>query len=189
MNRKFLTGLAVAGVLFVAVGFEGIGNTMKKGVSATNRVVIDGKSFVTDDTPSEESSPVRKELDRMGFRLPDGFALPEQTSPSHPALSEKMKSSRTDPKPEDSELPAGMIAEHSLRMEGEGSPVTIVSGTFDGTGPSTRSRLLTSGWKPLNMGTDSAGIRILKRDRGKEAGIVCIDETDGTFILFREVGR
>ena len=68
-------------------------------------------------------------------------------------------------------------------------PVDLVFGTLGTPGPSIRSRLLSSGWKSVSTGKDLGGTHVLQFTRGKETTIVCLDEAEGTFLLFREVGR
>ena len=125
----------------------------------------------------------------MGVRLPDGFPLPEESVLSHPAFEGRLKESRS-PVLGAPRLPAGLTAEHTLRMDGEeGMPVDLVFGTLGAPGPSFRSRLLSSGWKSVSTGKDPGGTHVLQIRRGKETAIVCLDEADGTFLLLREVGR
>jgi len=188
MNRKILTGLAVAATLFVSLCLAGSGNARRKEISSTRRVVIDGRSFVSDESSPDEGSLLKRELGRLGVRLPDGFNLPEESGPSHPALEGRLKDSRPHLL-EAPRLPAGLTAEHTLRMEGEGMPVDLVFGKLGSPGPSVRSRLLTSGWKSASTGKDPGGMHVLQITQGKETSIVCLDESEGTFLLFREVGR
>ena len=189
MNRKILAGLAVAATLFVSLCLVGSGNARRKEISSTSRVVIDGRSFVSDESSSDDGSLLMKELGRLGVHLPDGFTLPEEPNPSHPALEGRLKESRPQVL-EAPRLPAGLTAEHTLRMEGEeGMPVHLVFGTLGAPGPSIRSRLLSSGWKSVSTGKDPGGTHVLQIRRGKETAIVCLDEADGTFLLLREVGR
>jgi hypothetical protein len=189
MNRKTLTGLVVAATLIVSFCLARSGNTRRKEISSTSRVVIDGRSFVSDESSPEEGSLLKRELDRLGVRLPDGFNLPEGSGPSHPALEGRLKDSPQPRVFEGPRLPAGLTAEHTLRMEGEGSPVDLVFGKLGPPGPSIRSRLLSSGWKSASTGKVSGGTHVLQITRGKETTIVCLDEAEGTFLLFREVGR
>ncbi|MFA5840597.1 MAG: hypothetical protein WC890_08155 [Candidatus Margulisiibacteriota bacterium] len=188
MNRKILTGLAVAATLFVSLCLAGSGNARRKEISSTSRVVIDGRSFVSDESSPDEDSLLKRELGRLGVRLPDGFDLPEESGPSHPALEGRLKDSRPWVL-EAPRLPAGLTAEHTLRMEGEGMPVDLVFGKLGSPGPSIRSRLLSSGWKSASAGNDPGVTHVLQITRGKETTIVCLDEAEGTFLLFREVGR
>ena len=99
MNRKILTGLAVAGTLFVSLCLEGSGNALRKEISSTRRVVIDGRSFVPDESSPDERSLLKRELGRLGVRLPDGFDVPEESAPSHPVFSGRLMDS---PRPEPS---------------------------------------------------------------------------------------
>ncbi len=188
MNRKILTGVAVAATLFVSLCLEGSGNARRKEISSTRRAVIDGISFVSDESSPDDGSILRRELGRLGVRLPDGFNLPEESGPSHPALEGRLKDSRPWVL-EAPRLPAGLTAEHTLRMEGEGTPVDLVFGKLGTPGPSIRSRLLSSGWKSVSTGKDPGGTHVLQITHGKETTIACLDEAEGTFLLFREVGR
>ena len=188
MNRKFLTRLAVGATLFISLCLAAHGNAHRKEISSTRRVVIDGRSFATDESLPDEGSLLKRELGRLGVRLPDGFDLPEDSGPSHPAFSLRLKDS--GPRVlESPRLPAGFSPEHTLRMEGEGMPVDLTFGKLDTPGTSLRSRLLASGWKSASTGKDPAGMHVLQITRGKETSIVCIDEPEGTFLLIREVGR
>jgi hypothetical protein len=189
MNRKILTGLVVAATLFVSLCIEGSGNARRKEISSTSRVVIDGRSFVSDESSPDEGSLLKRELGRLGVRLPDGFNLPEESAPSHPVFSGKLKDSPLPRSIEAPRLPAGLTAEHTLRMEGEGMPVDLVFGKLGTPGPSIRSRLLSSGWKCVSTGKDPGGTHVLQITLGKETSIVCLDEAEGTFLLFREMGR
>lgn len=188
MKRKILTGLAVAATLFVSLCLEGSGYARRKEISSTRRVVIDGRSFVSDESSPDEGSLLKRELGRLGVLLPDGFHLPEDSGPSHPAFSRRLKDSRPRVL-EALRLPAGLSAEHTLRMEGEGMPVDLVFGKLGSPGPSVRSRLVTSGWKSASTGKDPGGMHVLQITQGKETSIACLDESEGTFLLFREVGR
>jgi len=188
MNRKILVGLAVAATLFVSLCLAGNGNARRKVISSTSRVVIDGGSFVSDESSLDDGSLLKRELDRMGVRLPEGFNLADESGTSHPAFEGRLKDSR--PRVfEPPRLPAGLTVEHTLRMEGEGMPVDLVFGSLGTPGPSIRSRLLSSGWKSVSTGEDSGGMQALQISRGKETTIACLDEAEGTFLLFREVGR
>lgn len=189
MNRKILTGLAVAASLIVPLCLVGSGNARRKELSSTRRVVIDGRSFISDESSLDDGSLLKRELGRLGVRLPDGFNLPVESGPSHPAFSGQLKDSPQQAPVESPRLPAGLTAEHTLRMEGEEMPVDLVFGTSGTPGPSIRSRMLSSGWKSVSTGKDSGGMHVLQTTHGKETAIVCLDEADGTFLFFRELGR
>lgn len=189
MNRKILTGLAVAATLVVSLSLVGSGNARRKEISSTSRVVIDGRSFVSDESSPDDGSLLKRELGRLGVRLPDEFTLPEESAPSHPVFSGRLKDSPRPRSIDAPRLPAGLTAEHTLRMEGEGMPVNLVFGKLGTPGPSIRSGLLSSGWKSVSTGKNPGGTHVLQITHGKETAIVCLDEAEGTFLLFREVGR
>ena len=188
MNRKILAGLGAAATLFVSLCLAGSGDARRKEISSTSHVVIDGRSFVPDESSADEDSFLKRELDRLGVRLPEGFDLPEESAPSHPALEGRLKESRPRVL-EAPRLPAGLTAEHTLRMEGEGMPVDLVFGRMGAPGPSIRSRLLSSGWESVPTGNGSGGMHVMQIRRGKETGVACLDDAEGTFLLLREVGR
>jgi hypothetical protein len=187
MTRKILAGLAVAAALIVSLCLAGTGNARRKEISSTRRVVIDGRSLLEDDSPDEDSL-LRRELGKLGVRLPDGFDLPGESVPSHPAFEGRLKESRPRTV-EAPRIPAGLTADHTLRMEGDVKPVDLVFGTLTIPGPSIRSRLLSSGWESVTTGKDSGGVFVLQITRGKETTIACLDEAEGTFLLIREMGR
>ena len=68
-------------------------------------------------------------------------------------------------------------------------PVDLVFGKLGTQGSSVRSRLLSFGWKSASNGNDPGGMHVLHITQGKETSIVCLDESEGTFLLFREMGR
>ena len=189
MNRKIPAGVAVAASLFVSLCLAGGGDARRKEISSTRRVVIDGRSLVPDESSPADGSLLEKELRRLGVRPPDGFDLPEEETASHPAFSGRLKDSGRPPAVEPPRLPAGLTAEHTLRLEGEGAPVDLVFGKLDIPGSSIRSRLLSSGWKSLSTEKDPGGTRPLQFTHGKETVLVFLDEAEGTFLLFRQVGR
>lgn len=189
MNRKILTGVAVAATLLVSLCLEGNVNARRKETSPTRRVVIDGRAFVPDESSSGEGSLLKRELGRLGLPVPDGFPLPEESAPSHPVFSRRLKDSPGPRLLETTPLPTGLRAEHTLRMEGEGGPVDLVFGSLGTPGPSIRSRLRSSGWESLATGKGPGGIHVLQITQDKEITLVCLDEAEGTFVLFREVGR
>ena len=189
MNRKILTGVAVAASLFVSLCLAGSGDARRKEISSTRRVVIDGRSLVPDESPPVDGSLLKRELGRLGVRPPDGFDLPEEETSSHPVFSGRLKDSDRPPAMESSRLPAGLTAEHTLRLEGEGAPADLVFGKLDTAGSTIRSRLLSSGWKSLSIEKDPGGTRAMQFTHGKETVIVFLDEAEGTFLQFRQVGR
>jgi hypothetical protein len=176
MNRRISAGLALAASLIVSLCLAESGSARRKEVSSTRRVVIDGRSYVSDESSMRDGSPLEREFGRLGIRLPCGFTLPQETIPSHPAFENRLKESR----PRDLEaprLPAGWTAEHTLRMEGEGAPVELVFGNMGSRGPTARSRMLSSGWISLTTEQDPGGTRLLQIAHGKETVIACLDET------------
>jgi len=167
VTRKILPGLAVAASLFLSLCLAGRGDARRKDLSSTGRVTIDGRSFVSDEsTPDEGTFPT-----------------------SHPVFSGRLKESRGSRPADTPPLPSGLTAEHTLRMEGEGGPVDLVFGRVGAPGPSIRTRLLASGWNTVSTGEDPRLARVLETTHGKETTIVCLDEAEGTFLLFRELGR
>lgn len=189
MKRTFLPGLAVAMVLLLSFFLAGSVNARRKDLSSARRVIIDGRAFVSDESSTDERSLLEKELGRLGVRLPGEFALPEAPVSTHPAFSGRIAHSAGGGSIETPRLPAGLTAEHTLRTEGEGKPVALVFGRMGTRGPSIRNRLLSSGWKSVSTAEDPGVAHVLQVTRGKETTLACLDEAEGTFLLFREMGR
>lgn len=188
MNGKILVGLAVAATLLATLCLGQSVNARKKELSSTRRVFIDGNAFVSDESSSSGDPPLEKELERRGIHLPDGFTLMEGSGASHPAFSGRLTDSPSRA-PAMARLPPGLLPEHTLRMEGEGAEVDLVFGKMETRGPSIRSRLIPSGWISVSAGEEAGGIHVLQHSLGKETAVVCLDEREGTFLHFREVGR
>jgi hypothetical protein len=189
MNRRIPAGVAVAASLLVSLCLAGSGDVRRKENSSTRRFVIDGRSLVPDESSPADGSLLKRELGRLGVRPPDGFDLPEEETSSHPVFSGRLKDSDRPPADEPLMLPAGLTAEHTLRLEGEGSPVDLVFGRLDTPGSSIRARLLASGWKSLSTEKEFGGTRPLQFTHGKETVVVFLDEAEGTFLHIRQVGR
>jgi hypothetical protein len=189
MNRKISAGLAVAATLLLMLCLAGSVDALRKGISSTSRVVIDGRSLLSDDSAVDAGSLVKRELDKLGVRLPDGFDPGGGPGTSHPAFAGRLKDSPLRKPAEAPGLPAGLIAEHTLRMEGEAMPIDIFFGSLGTTGPSIRNRLLSCGWESVPTGKDPGKMHMLQLTHGKETSIVYLDEADRTFLFFREVGR
>lgn len=189
MKRALLPGLAIAAVLLLSFFLAGSVNARRNDLSSTRRVVIDERAFVSDESAGDERSLLKKELWRLGVRLPGEIVLPEAPVPEHPAFSGRLERSTGDGSIEAPRLPAGLTAEHTLRMEGEGKPVTLVLGRMGTRGSSIRARLLSTGWKSVSTAEGPGAARVLRITHGKETTLVCLDEAEGSFLLFREVGR
>jgi hypothetical protein len=189
MNRKNLVGFSVAATLFLSVSLVGSGNALRKGISSTRRVVIDGRSLVSDDSTSDDGSFLKREFEHLGVHLPDDIQPAEDRGTSHPAFSGRLKDSPLQIAIAIPRLPTGLTTEHTIRMEGDKRTVDLIFGSVRTPGPSIRSRLLSSGWKSVSTGNDSVRFHVLQTTKGKETSIVCLDEADSTFLLFREVGR
>jgi len=189
LNRIILIGLAAAAVLIASLCVVERVEALRKEVSATPRVIIDGKAFVPDESPPDGVALLKKELGKRGVRLPDGFELIEMSVPPHPVIQGRIKDSPGARPVDTQRLPSGLTADHTLRMEGDGKPVDLVFGTMDPRGSSIRFRLLSSGWETVSTFDPSRSVHVLQLSMGKETNIVCLDEAEGAFLLFREVGR
>ena len=189
MKRIILFGLAAAAMLIASLCVVKRVDALRKEVPTTRRVIIDGKAFVPDESPPDGVALLKKELGKRGVRLPDEFDLTEMSVPPHPVIQGRLKDSPGARPADTPRLPSGLTADHTLRMEGDGKPVDLVFGTMDSRGPSIRFRLLSSGWETVSTFDPPRSVHVLQLTRGKEIDIVCLDEAEGAFLLFREVGR
>jgi hypothetical protein len=189
MKSRILAGSVVAATLLVSLCLEGSGNARRKEISSTTRVVIDGRSFVSDDPSPDDLFLLKRELGRLGVRLPGVFTVREESTPPHPVFSGKLIDSPLPRFIKIPRLPAGLTAEHTLRMEGEGTPIDLVFGTLDTSGTSIRSRMISSGWRSASNAKNPGGVHMLQITHEKETSIVFLDEAEGAFLLLREMGR
>jgi hypothetical protein len=189
MNRKILAMVALGGTISLTLCLSGNGMARKKEISSTRHVVIDGRSFASEDSPMESGYLLKRELDRMCIPLPDGYRWPTDPLPPHPALEGLMKETPGAQSVQSPRPPAGCTAEHTLHMDGEGNPVDLVFGAMDSRGPSVRSRMISSGWRSVFSEKSAGGLQILHITTRKESTIVCLDEAEGTFLLLREDRR
>jgi hypothetical protein len=84
--------------------------------------------------------------------------------------------------------PPGLALEHRLHLDSESGGVDLATGRC-GKGDHVRRRLIAAGWRLLGPDTLNGFARILQSVRGKETMVVCLDEAEGTFLLFRKVDR
>lgn len=173
MKRKIVAaGAGIAVGCFLVALLASRGDALRKDLSTTHRVEIDGKSFVRDDAPSGDSDPI-----------------PGSAAKGHPVFSGRLKESPGNRSGIPFPLPRGFTVDRSIRLEGEGKPVDLAIGRLEVRGPSVRSRLLSEGWEAASSPTEPGIIRVLRIRHGKESAVVCLDETEGAFLFFREGGR
>jgi len=189
MRRAILFGATCATLVLFAVCLAGRGDARKKDLSSTRWVTIDGESFVREESSMEEPALILREIAKRNVRLPDGFDLRNLHSPPNAVYSGRVVDSPRPISAAAVRLPAGLAGEHTIRMEGEGEPLELVFGRTAGKGPAVRNRLLASGWESLPVFDAANPLHVLQKTSGKETTVVCLDEKEGEFLLFREVGR
>jgi hypothetical protein len=187
MRRTFLYGVCVGTALLLPVSDVRVGNARKPGPTATNRVILDGRSYVPQPFPGGGNASLRRELERLGFTLPDGIEIPSGGNTGHPVYEERLLASpkRTAPP----EVPPGLTADHAIRLEADGHSVELVFGRMAPLSPGLNARLQADGWVSHPGGNDPRNPRVLQKTRGKENAVACLDEAERTFLLIRKVGR
>ncbi|GAB4238683.1 MAG: hypothetical protein OHK0028_16360 [Deltaproteobacteria bacterium] len=189
MKRAILFGAMFTTAVLLAVCLTGRGDATRKDLSSTRRVTIDGDSYLREESPLDEPSLLRREMEKRNVRQPEGFDLRDLQSPLHAVFSGQVVDSPRRFSDRAINLPAGLAGEHTIRMEGEGKPVDLVFGKMSVKGPSMRERLLASGWVSLRDFAAPNPLQALQKIVGKETTVVFLDETEGEFLLFREVER
>ena len=186
MKRKspFPAVACVTALLLVAFS-PVLGDSRRPVPSPTGRVTIDGRSFLPGGTGQDDFSPVRREFGKFGVEVPPDSGVPAD----HPAFRSRLVGVGGPPSGENPSLPQGLTAEHTLRLESPTGPVDLVLGRMHGRGSSIRNRLVADGWEGPGQGEATGSPWLLEKRNGKETTVVCLDEAEGTFLLFREAGR
>jgi hypothetical protein len=165
------------------------GDSPRPGSSRTERVTIDGKPFLSRGTGHDDFSTVRREFEKFGIEVPGGVGVPAGPKGSNPAFSGGVVGSEGPPPGDPPALPPGLTADHALRLETGTGWVDLVLGRTTTRGSSIRTRLAADGWEGHERGEATGSPWLLEKRTGKETTIVCLDEAEGTFLLFRESGR
>jgi hypothetical protein len=190
MKRKILYGSLSAFAVLSSIIIATAGDARKTRFPAATEVSIDGMSFAADESLSNDSTLLRRELEKLGLRPPEPFDIPEGTGDRNPVFSEKLVGSlkpRTAGAPK---VPRGLTTDHSLRMSGDSGTVEIVTGKLEpGGGGAISARLAADGWAPVSMERNPRISRMLRKAQGKETTVVCLDETEGSFLLLRKLER
>jgi hypothetical protein len=187
MKRTVLLGLCIGAAFLFPLGGIRVGNALNTSISTINRVFIDGRSFTSEASPGHAEPFLRRELETLGVKLPEGWKTDVTAVPEHPAFYGGLLGSSTSHLPPNP--PAGMTAEHAIRLEGDGQSIELVFGRMDPPGVPVHARLLDDGWMPDLQEKNTGNPRVLQKTRGKETAVVCLDETERTFLLIRKVGR
>ncbi|MEW6720165.1 MAG: hypothetical protein AB1346_06935 [Thermodesulfobacteriota bacterium] len=188
--KRILLRCSIASVaLAVCIVAAGSGDARKAEFSSTNKFRIDGKGFLVGEIFSNDSTLLRRELEKLGMKPPEGFDVPEDRPALRPLFSGK-HAVPSDTRPAGSpKLPGGLMAEHSLRLSGERHSVDLAFGTLESRGRTAAARLETEGWSPLSPAETDGRARMFRQLRGKESAVVFLDEKEGRFLLFRKLER
>lgn len=187
MTMRQIVGLIVGAAILAFSSGVRLGDAGKTGASTVTGVTIDGRLFLPEFPAGRDDAVVRRELDRMGVRLPDGYRVAEGTTVGHPLYRDGLVESPLQRPP--AEVPPGMKEEHSLRVERGGTSIELVFGRTDRPVGDVLERLRADGWAPAFEHTDAGPVRVLNRSRRKESSVACVDETERTFLLLRKVAR
>jgi hypothetical protein len=191
VKRKILPFAgAAASVLLLAATLSPVrGDSPGPGRSTGKRVSIDGEIFLPGGTDHDDFSTVRREFRRFGIEVPGESGIAAGTRNRHAVFSEGLVASENPDPGNPPPLPPGLIADHTLRLESDHGAVELVLGTMRIRGASVGDRLSTDGWEGPAREEPGGTPRLLEKKTGKETTIVFLDETEGTFLLFRETGR
>jgi hypothetical protein len=189
MKRKGLVVSIAAAAVLLSLVHSGTGDAVKANPASTTEVTIDGRKYRADDTGPGDASSLLRELARLGVQPPDPASMPEPQRDAHPVFSGKLAGSGQTPSTDVPEVPKGLTPDHTLRLSGDGGVVELAFGRTEAGGKTSFSRLAADVWVPLSVDRNVRGPRMLQRARGKETAVVCLDEKEGAFLLFRKVGR
>jgi len=165
-----------------------LGDSLRRGISSTSRVTLDGRTFGLEESGTDIES-LKRAFERYGLDVPEDFGRMESGD-----LSRRIFSGRLAPVPAStpsgvSRTPRGLTAEHTLRLESGSSGVDLVFGRMEHRGRSIRDRLARDGWDAGAPGQDPSSVKVLRKSTGKEEEIVFLDEEEGSFLLLLESNR
>jgi len=190
VKRKYLFPAVAGMTALLLVAFSPVrGDSPRPGHSQNGRVTIDGRSFFPGAPDQDDFSPVRREFEKFGVEVPPEFGVPAGDRREHPAFRDRLVGVEGPPPGDIPALPRGLTAEHSLRLGSPARPVDLVLGRMHSRGASIRNRLAADGWAGSEQGEAAGSQWLLEKKNGKETTVVCLDEAEGTFLLFREAGR
>jgi hypothetical protein len=191
MKRKarVFAGTCISALLLATILSSVQGDPPRPGPPPARRVTIDGKSFLSNGTGQDDFSRVRREFEKFGAESTIPPARLPASRNRHPVFEGGVAVAAGSPAADPPPLPPGMIADHILRLETGPGSVDLVLGRMHGRGATTRHRLVADGWEPAGVENAAGSPRVLEKKTGKETAIVCLDEAEGTFLLFRESGR
>jgi hypothetical protein len=189
MNRKGLLISIAASALLLSLVFSGTGDAVKTDPASTTEVTIDGMKYSTYGSGPGDAALLLRELARLGVRPPDPPSMPGPQRDAHPIFSGKLAGSGHASSAAVPEVPKGLLPDHTLRLSGDGGTVELVFGRTENGGKTAFSLLAAKGWVPLSIDGEVRAPRMLQQVRGKETAVVCLDEKEGAFLLFRKLGR
>ena len=189
MRRKGLLISMAAAALLMFLVFSGTSGALKNEFTSTTEVSIDGMSFRADDSFSDNAARLRRELSDLGVQAPDSIIDPEPSRETHRVFSRKFVGSGKTLSLDLPDLPQGLTMDHTLRLSGGNRTVVLVFGKLEQKGTAVASHLEAKGWKPLALEGIGQAPRMLQQVRGKEIAVVCLDEKESAFLLFRKLER
>ena len=152
--------LAAAAVLVALLAVPALSRIPRAYQSETHSVSIDGRRFVSAARPGDDE-----------FQVPDPF------------FGQRLREDGEDCVTPPLRLPAGVRAEHTLRMETASGPVTLAFGRIE-TAPATLlNRLKSAGWVGPATGPAERIARLATITTGKETRVVLLDEKERRFLL------
>ena len=178
-----------AAVIFSAVFSPVLGDSVGVGSPITSSVTIDGRTFRTEESGTDDLVLLQRVFEKFGVPPPEDFNKPETPGVRPSIFSGRLVEVAAAGSPKQPPVPRGLIPEHSLRLESGSGPVDLLFGKMDRGGASVRNRLAGEGWELAAPGDNPGRVQVLEKATGKEKAIVCLDEAEGAFLLIREGGR
>jgi hypothetical protein len=184
-----ILGAFSVAVLLAAVFSPVRGDSVGIGPPSTSSVTIDGRTFRTEESGTDDLVLLQRVFEKFGVKPPEDFDTPETPGVRPSIYSGRLVEVAAAVSPKQPPVPRGLIPEHSLRLESGSGPVDLLFGKMDRRGASVRNRLAGEGWELAAPGDHPGRVQVLEKATGKEKAIVCLDEAEGAFLLVREGGR
>lgn len=152
--------------------------------SSTRVFSMDGRRFAVETPGPGDLSLLERELKNAGLDSIPPDAVPSILPRPLPVLLRELPSATSGSV---KALPAGLEAEHAIRMETESGPVEIAFGGVKAGAGNIHRKLCASGWECSGTDADDGMPRLATKTKGGDTSIVLLDRKEARFLFLRRL--
>jgi len=182
---RLAIGLLLVPAALAAVAGQALSNRGGEALTGSRAFSIDGRRFVLEPSSGTDSSLVERELKRRGIdTVPISESLRTVIGASAKELLREEPEEAATPR-----LPAGLEADHVLKLQTVSGPVEITFGRVDRAEKDLLRRLRSAGWECRDVDAHGAPSAIAQLTGRKEATLVLLEKDEGRFLSIRRPVR